>query len=256
MVIVVSIKTKQKVSKLRRIEDEFLTQGDFFLARWKNGYTFHLANGVEKLFKRKYTEGLNQISATDSMGATRIEDSTNNDYLYLNTDKPEFLHGNVGISPTEMQLYWILPEESGVSFSFPNIDPPSVKNGSDYAMLDGRRSPFEEPSDFTSVTIPSKFHPQIDIYNPYSSARYPKVSLRFAHYMTSVVDFKGKESLIRDLFSPKVDQLKVMIMGSKKNPSHLTKEKQNSWGVKPLPESEFGKILAGGKAKSVKIAGE
>lgn len=236
-----------------KIEEEFLDQGDFFIAEWSNGYTFHLADRVEKLFMRKYKESFSEISSGSNMGSVKIEDSTNDDYLCLDTDDAEFLHGNVGVYPKDARLYWILPNQSGVAFSFPNVDAPSPSNGDDYACLDGRRSSIEEPTDFMSVSIPPKFHPAVDVYNPYSDDKYPMVSLRFAHYITRVVDFHGKEDIVRELFSPSIDKTKKLVMGDKSNPASLSKTQQKDWGVEPLDVAEFHKILAGGSVESVKV---
>lgn len=234
---------------MKDIVKSFPKAGKYVLAKWRNGYTLHLVTTVEKLFDRKYTENLSEVSSQDNMGAVKIEDASNDEYLYLGTKEPRFLYGNVGIAPVDMKLYWVIPYKSGVSFSFPNVDAPSPANGSDYACLDGRRSPLERPSDFNEVAIGPKMHVGIDIYNEYSSAKFPVLSLSFAHLITEAMDFKGNEDNVRNLFKPSIEYKKLLTIGNKRKPAHLTKELQKGYGVRTLEPEKLTDILSGKNLK-------
>lgn len=230
---------------MKKIEETFLKEGDFFLARWKQGYTLHLINGVQELFHRKFTNNIDEITTETNMTPTRLEDTKKEDYLYLNPEKPNFFYGSLGITPARVKGYWIVPETSGVAFSYPNVEPPSPSRGDDYGYFDGRTNPIYEPTDHFAITIPPGIHPNIDLYNPYDDTVKPTLSMRFAHYSTEVINFKGCEDIVRKLLSPSSRRKRPQIlpMGNQYEPIEMRQILIESFGVKPLPSKQLKNML-------------
>lgn len=149
------------------IQQKFLERNQLFGLEYREGMVFLSIRGYEDTQFREFNE-LEDIESNTSLdnGFQRLDDANGDDVLYV--DKSEdpniVLHAGIGQRPSFIRRFTRYPENEGKLRDIPNLEIPSSSDT--YAFVDGRMSPYSNPTDAEELVIPPGQHLSFDFFNP------------------------------------------------------------------------------------------
>lgn len=180
------------------IDQKFLGQGDLFGIKFSNGYAFFEVVGKQVVQYKPHT-ATGEVAAGESTTWRRLEEDSD-DILHIENQDNKILHGAIGISPTEIRMYNNYPESENRMGKLPNLSTPTP--GDKYGYIDGRSSPYNEPTDAREFWIPPNVHLDFAFTNPDSSGHSPILNLKFASYNVKALDPNTHRDSIKRIVTP------------------------------------------------------
>jgi len=239
------------------IKDKFLEPNFLFGLEFAEGFIFGRVVRTRQMRFKPYSVidsngNTTDISSNTHQSELRLRDprNTENDILYLDTARddgmPWFLHGSIGIRPSQVRMYPRFPEGQTIPGKFPNIDPVSPSTADDVGYISRERSPYEEPTDWVEWTIPPRTHFGVEYYNEDDDRSHnPVLNLLFSlyHFQPLSPEQEVDRRLISSIAARQVPAT-LLPAGA---PANLTRiqNTQDEWGVKPLELDEAAELTGG-----------
>lgn len=179
------------------IEQKFLDDRDLFALRYAEGLVFLEVEEWEDTEYERYTQ-LEDIESGTSLdgGYQRLEDSSNDDILFIpQDDDTTVLHVGIGIAPTQIEMFVGYPEGDRSRGSLPNLGARPTP-GANFGGIDGRDSPYTEPTEEAEFVIPPNRRIGFNFQNTGNDTHYPNLKLMIRKYNVSVLDPNGREGEI------------------------------------------------------------
>lgn len=228
------------------MEDRFLDANDLFALEFNEGLVFLEVTGRE-ITKYKPYEQLGDLGASSNLtgGTQRLEDANGDDILYLdrgNVDK--VIHAGIGHKPWFIRRYARYPEDSAVIGTIPNLNAPSENSGDPYGYVDGKDSPYEDPTNVQEYLIPSGVHLSFDFYNPDSADQHqPILNIVLATYEVEALSLTNENrGAIRTVLKPG-GPAPIFPAGTIDN--QIRYRFGDDWGVDPVTRSEAQRRIGG-----------
>lgn len=176
------------------IEDQWLDRNDIFGLEYKQGLVFLSVAGYEDAKFKPFGE-LEDIEENTSLdnGFQRLNDANGDDVLYLDkSDDPnKVIHAGIGHRPMAIRRFTRYPEGEAKLRSIPNLSIPTTSD--DYAYVDGRDSPYEQPSNAEELVIPPGQHLSFDFRNEDDDDDHePILNIKMRIYTVVPIDPQGR----------------------------------------------------------------
>lgn len=218
------------------IEENFLNRNELFGLEYSEGLVFVSVRDKEDTKFKPFGQ-LEDISSNSSLsgGFQRLNDSNSDDVLFVDksTDKHTVLHVGIGQKPAMIRRFTRYPEDDAKLRSIPNLTSPSTNNN--YAYVDGRDSPYSQPTDAEELVIPPGIHLNFDFRNEDDDdAHEPILNIKMRIYTIEPLDPRGSQqekNSIRRIVGVG-STIPTFSVGSRGNQTNFNLEEE--WGVSPV----------------------
>jgi len=238
------------------IADKFMERNYLFTLEFSEGFVFGRTIR-RRIFQYKPWRLIDSngndvdIAASSHQSELRFRDprNTENDILYLDTSTnsgfPWFLHGGIGIRPSQVSMYPRFPETQTIPGKPPNVDPIKPSSGDDVGYVSSNESPYDEPTDFVEYVIPPHQHLGAEYYNTDSErAHQPVMNLLFCVYWFQVLRPRTHPRLISSIASRAVPAT-YLTVGWGDRPLDLGGTLKRDWDVTPISLDEAIRLGGG-----------
>lgn len=222
------------------IDEKFLDVGDLFGLQFSNGAVFGEVTGTELLQYKPYS-GVDEVQGGGTTQFTRLEDD-GDDILHIEPGPTKVLHGAIGISSPYIRRYTNYPEDQIRLRTPPNLQTPNP--GSDYGYVDGRDSPFDDPSTDEELFIPPGVHLNFAFSNADNKPHKPYLNIKFKEYNFRPLNpgNSSDRNAIKRITSPG-SPMPIAPVGSIDQQDIY--RNSNNWGVNALSNTEVARIRMG-----------
>lgn len=219
------------------IDEKFLDRNDVFALEFNRGFVFLQVTGWEQLQYKPYT-GVSSINPQSSSGFSRLEDSNDNDILYVNEGDEKVIHAGIGHMPASVRRYTNYPESENRLRTIPNLSAPRPSNGDDYGYVDGDDSPYNNPTDVEELVIPPGVNLDFNFYNPdQNESKQPILNIRMREYNVEILDPREDSNTVKRVLNPG-SPMPTYPVGSIDNQKSIGKLR-NQWDVSPKSRDEI-----------------
>lgn len=230
---------------INKIHDRFLRPNYLFVLEFNEGFIFG------RILRRRIC-AYNPCELTDAMGAKkdippnthqselRFRDprSPADDILFLNAatnaGHPWFLHGSIGIKPSQINMYPRFPEGREIPGKFPNIDTARPLTGDNFGFINSDRSSFDAPTDFYEYIIPPMSRISAEYYNHDPERHHlPVLNILFSLYWFEPLTLATNGPLIQSIAARRVPAT-FLTVGFGDIPFELGDALKAAWKVTPI----------------------
>lgn len=228
------------------IDEKWLSRNDIFGLEYKEGLVFVSVRGFEDSKFKPFAQ-LEDIEANTSLdsGFQRLNDANGDDVLHVSkSDDPmKVLHAGIGHRPAVIRRFTRYPEGEAKLRSIPNLAIPSVTDN--FAYVDGRTSPYEQPTDAEELVIPPGQHLTFDFRNEDDDDDHePILNIKMRIYEIDPINPSGaqeEKNSVRRAISPG-SPIPTFPVGSLSTKTTFNME--SDWEVQPHSRSRLKEMLS------------
>lgn len=223
------------------IEEKFLDRNQTFGLEYREGLVFASIRGIEDTVFKPF-EQLEDVEASTSLdgGFQRLSDANGDDVLFVDPDQSNdrytVLHASVGIHPAQIRMFTRYPEGEAKLHAVPNLEIPTVSDN--YAYVDGRMSPYRQPSEASELVIPPGQHISFNFYNPGNDAHFPTLNIVMRKYSIEPLDPNGNDNVKREISSAARVGSNRPIYPVGGFDTQVKFNLQSEWGIDPISIDE------------------
>lgn len=227
------------------IAKKFLDRNHTFGLEYQEGIVFVSVRGVEDTIFKPF-EQLEDIESGTSLdnGFQRLNDSNGDDILFVDPGDTEtrftIIHTSIGIHPAPIRMFTRYPEGEAKLKGVPNLEIPET--GDNYAYVDGRMSPYRNPTDAAELIIPPGQHLSFNFRNPANDDHFPVLSLPMRKYNVEPLDPDGTEDEKREISSAARVGSTRPIYPVGGFSSQVKFNLGDEWGVRPVTVEEARRL--------------
>lgn len=226
----------------KEIEERFLDRNDIFVLKFRRGLVF-LEIKSKSVTKYKPYDNVGEIQPNSALsgGYTQLEEEgTNDDILKVDqSDQDKVLHVSIGHKPWFIRRYTRYPADSGNRGSISNLNFPRPNEGSPYGYVDGKDSPYEDPTEAGELMVPYGPDLGFNFYNPDEDAHEPILNIKMATYSVRALnpsDSNDKNMVKRALSAG--SPIPTYIVGVPGEEAEMDSNLKNEYGVRPVTEQK------------------
>jgi hypothetical protein len=229
------------------IEEKFLNRNDIFVLQFRKGLVF-LEVLTREITKYKPYSNLEDIESGTSLdgGYTRLEDpASSNDILTPDDgDEDKVIHASIGHKPWFIRRYTKFPEGAGNLGKVSNLTFPRPSDGDDYGYVDGKDSPYDEPSAARELMVPYNVNVGFNFYNPDDDDHEPILNVKMATYEVSGLNPNNSDhqNAVRRALSPG-SPIPTYVVGTPGNEAEANSDVKRAYGVRPVSREKAKNIV-------------
>jgi hypothetical protein len=227
------------------ITSKFLQANHLLALRFQDGFIFTRILGREIKHFKPYNVIDPNGAAVDIPPQTassqlrlRDPDDLRSSILFIPRTKPfRLLHVGIGIKPTPIKMYVRFPESEEAFGRFPNLSAIAPDRGVRTGYVSGLESPYEEPTDFLELFIPTSVELGFIFFNSDTTATHqPVLNIIAADYELQILSplKQPDASLIKKMAERRIPAAFGTVGPIEKPLSARTIRLDEVWQVSPI----------------------